>query len=90
MGQTWEKPLGPDGWPEEASHWITPQGLAGRISWAMRVRGVPGVTLPDPRAFVETALGPLAGERVRLAARAAETRADGVGLVLASPEFQRR
>jgi uncharacterized protein (DUF1800 family) len=46
--------------------------------------------LPDPRDFVETALGPLAGRETRFAARAAETGWEGVGLVLASPEFNRR
>ena len=45
--------------------------------------------LPDPREFVETALGPDVPEAVRFAAKAAETRAEGVGLVLASPAFQR-
>ncbi|MEM1429647.1 MAG: DUF1800 domain-containing protein [Pseudomonadota bacterium] len=93
MSQEWERPPGPDGWPEEAAHWISPQGLAGRISWAM---GVPqilmglGVALPDPRALVEGPLAPLAGDALRFAARAAETREDGVALVLLSPEFQRR
>lgn len=90
MGQDWLRPTGPDGWPEEAAHWFTPQGLAGRIGWAMAVGEMPGLPLPDPRLFVETALGPLASERTRFAARAAETRAEGVGLVLLSPQFQRR
>lgn len=93
MGQSWEEPTGPDGWPEEAAHWISPQGLAGRIGWAMRLpdmlEGL-DLSVPDPRDFAETALGPLAGGPVRFAARAAETREEGVALVLLSPEFQRR
>mgnify|MGYP006290597587 FL=1 len=93
MGQPWESPQGPDGWPEVATHWITPQGLAARIDWALALPGLArrtGAVLPDPRAFVDTALGPLAGEAVRFAARAAETRQEGLALVLAAPEFQRR
>ena len=89
MGQSWQRPPGPQGWPEEAEAWITPQGLAARIEWAMTVAHALREP-PDPRVFVETALGPLAGARVRFAAGAAETRGDGVALVLASPEFQRR
>ncbi|MEM9249408.1 MAG: DUF1800 domain-containing protein [Pseudomonadota bacterium] len=93
MGQPWEAPTGPDGWPETAAHWVTPQGLAGRIGWAMRLPdllGAFGTPLPDPRGFADTALGPLAGPTVRFAAQAAETRAEGIALVLLSPEFQRR
>lgn len=92
MGQPHEEPPGPDGWPEEAERWITPQGLAARIGWAMRApRLLLGEEeLPDPRAFVDQALGPFARAATREAAAAAETRAEGVGIVLAAPEFNRR
>lgn len=89
MGQPWGQPAGPDGWPEADADWITPQRLAARLGWAMTapfaLRGV----LPDPRDFVQAALGRFAPEPVRFAAAAAETRAEGVGVVLASPAFQR-
>lgn len=89
MGQPWQRPPGPDGWPEEAEAWITPQGLAARLEWITSLAG--WVTRkPDPRVFVDTALGPLAGARTRFAAGAAEDRTAGLTLVLASPEFQRR
>lgn len=90
MGQPWEDPVGPDGWPEEAEAWVTPQGLAGRIGWAMRIPRQILDPLPDPRAFVDTALGPLADPLTRFAASAAETRHEGVGIVLASARFNRR
>lgn len=89
MGQPWQQPPGPDGWPEVAEAWVTPQGMAARIEWAMRVPGV-AVDLPDPRDFVQLALGEDADPRVVFAAEAAETVSDGVGLVLASAAFQRR
>ncbi|NDU99912.1 DUF1800 domain-containing protein [Pseudoroseicyclus tamaricis] len=89
MGQPWESPVGPDGWPEAAAAWVTPQFYAARISWAMRTPA--GLTeLPDPRAFAITALGPLASPELRFAALAAETRGEGIGVILASPDFQRR
>lgn len=89
MGQPWEEPAGPDGWPEEDSAWITPQRLAGRLQWAMNVPQVVAKPLPDPRRFVHTALGELAGDTVVQAAARAETRAQGIGVILASPDFQR-
>ncbi|MGZ9811973.1 DUF1800 domain-containing protein [Pseudoroseicyclus sp. H15] len=89
MGQSWEEPVGPDGWPDEADAWITPQFYAARISWAMQMPERLS-DLPDPRDFVGTALGSLASPEMEFAAAAAETRAEGVGLVLASPDFQRR
>jgi len=89
MGQPWQDPVGPDGWPEQAEHWITPQGLAARIQWAMTVPALIQPDLPDPRRFVDTALGGRVSDRLRFAAGAAELKSDGVGLILASPEFQR-
>ncbi|HHI71194.1 MAG TPA: DUF1800 domain-containing protein [Rhodobacteraceae bacterium] len=89
MGQPWQNPAGPDGWPEEAEHWITPQGLAARIQWAMTVPAIMRPDLPDPRRFVQTALGNRADDRLRFAVAAAEVKSEGVGLVLVSPAFQR-
>ncbi len=90
MGQAWQSPVGPDGWPEEEENWITPQGMAGRITWSMQAPENFLDRLPDPREFVFTALGPTPPEAVLFAANAAETVSDGVGLVLASAAFQRR
>ena len=94
MGQPWEVPTGPDGWDEPDTAWITPQGLAARIEWAMalhdKLEDGLGLTPPDPRGLVTTALGPAAHQAVVFAAGAAETRAEGIGIVLVSPQFQRR
>ncbi len=89
MGHIWEKPDGPDGLPEADNAWITPQGVSARLQWALAVPQMLLRDLPDPRDFVVTALGPDAPPNVRFAAEAAESRSDGVGLVLASPAFQR-
>jgi uncharacterized protein (DUF1800 family) len=89
MGQPWMHPEGPDGWPERDEDWITPQGLAGRLQWALNVPQVLVEALPDPRAFLKVALPDPAPEALRFAAGAAETRAEGIALILASPAFQR-
>ena len=90
MGQPWQRANGPDGWPEMGTDWITPQAMAGRINWAMQApRQLMKGRLSDPRDFVTIALGPYASQDVIFAAAAAEGREEGVGIVLASPSFQR-
>ncbi|WP_232520816.1 DUF1800 family protein [Rhodobacter sp. CZR27] len=90
MGQPWQRPAGPDGWPEEASAWITPPRLSSRILWALEMPTAFRRELPDPLALVDRALGPFAGAELRQAVSRAESRRDAAGLVLASAEFNRR
>jgi uncharacterized protein (DUF1800 family) len=90
MGQPFLWASGPDGWPEAADDWVTPQGLARRIGWAVWTARLRGQEIADPRDFLERTLPGIAGEPLRFAVSAAETREDGIALVLASPEFNRR
>lgn len=89
MGQMWEKPNGPDGWAEAPEHWITPQGLAARIQWAMTVPALVQPNLPAPLDLAKIALGARATAVLRDAVSKSDVKSDGVGLVLVSPEFQR-
>lgn len=89
MGEPFENVPSPAGYGENAAYWVTPQGLAARINWAMDLaQSVPDA--PDPRVFVEIAMADAASATLRRAASGAETRAQGVGLILSSPEFNRR
>lgn len=90
MGQPWKKPKGPDGWPEDASAWISPQSLATRITWVMQAPEKLVPTLPDPVAMMTACLADRAGETLIWAVSKAESIREGVGLVLASAEFNRR
>lgn len=90
MGQKWGSPRGPDGWPEDAQAWATAQGLAGRIDWAMRLLPKLRPNLPDPRDLLEAALGGSASDTLRKAVPRAESPAEGLALILASPDFNRR
>lgn len=90
MGQNWGRPPGPDGWPEAAEQWITAQGVAARIDWSLRVPGRICRELPDPRGLLETALGETASDALRWAVPRAESRPEGVAIVLASSDFNRR
>jgi len=90
MGHIWQQPTGPDGLAEADTNWITPQGLAARIEWAMNIPQRLKPELPDPRVFVTEALGSFADSTVRFAAGAAENKTEAIGLVLSSPAFQYR
>lgn len=89
MGQPLREAPGPNGWPEEAEAWITPQGLAGRLQWSLTTAIRWGEDT-DPRSFVQTSLRELAGQTLQFAVSGAERREEGLTLVLASPEFNRR
>ncbi len=89
MGEPLEQVPSPAGHGDLAAYWVTPQALAARTLWAMALPARLG-DVPDPRAFVDLALGGQASEPLRFAAAGAETRVEGIGLVLASPEFSRR
>lgn len=90
MGQPWEAPIGPDGWPEDNAHWITPQFMAARLQWALAAPQALRRALPDPRDFARAALGDRLPRDVAFVAEAAENRWEGIALVLTSPAFQRQ
>ena len=89
MGQPWQGASGPDGFFDDDREWIRPQVLAARIGWAMAAPSDLLRILPDPRDFVTTALGDFADDALRRAAARAETRAEGLGIILSAPAFQR-
>ena len=90
MGQPWAAPDGPDGWPERAEDWASPQGIAMRINWAMTSPPELLGQLPDARALLRAALGDTASEAVAWAVPRAESNPEGVALVLSSADFNRR
>ncbi|PIB26703.1 hypothetical protein BFP76_11855 [Amylibacter kogurei] len=89
MGQRFLQPDGPDGWPEDGEHWITPAGLAGRVQFAMQMADTIDDRV-DPRAFVVQAVGHDASNDIHVAAARAESKIEGLALILASPDFNRR
>lgn len=90
MGHEYQRPGGPDGWPEEDDAWVTPQGVAARLEWAVNAPARLLTELPDPRELVVQALGGAVPPELEFAVSAAENRAVAIGLVLASPAMQRR
>lgn len=90
MGQPFLNPAGPDGWKEAADAWINPQLLAQRIDWAMGAPRALLPELPDPRGFMQTALGGTQSDLLARAVPRAESIRDGLGIILASNDFNRR
>ncbi|MEM6729233.1 MAG: DUF1800 family protein, partial [Pseudomonadota bacterium] len=90
MGQPWLRAPDPAGWDEEDETWITPQALAERVNWAMRMPRRLIDRIPDPRDVLALITKGAPPPELAFAVSAAETEEEGLGLVLASPSFQRR
>ncbi len=90
IGQPFMHARGPDGWPEAAEDWITPMGLASRISWSIGISERVGDRITAPRAFLHRTLADATGPNLTQAVINAETRADAIALIFASAEFNRR
>jgi uncharacterized protein (DUF1800 family) len=89
MGQTFWQPSGPNGFPDTADAWASPEGLKTRMDVANAAASKAGDYF-DPSDFVEARLGPLASDETRQAVARAESRAQGLAIAFMSPEFQRR
>jgi uncharacterized protein (DUF1800 family) len=89
LGQRSYTPRSPAGWPDTMEHWDGGDGLLKRIEWADAVAAQTGDRV-NPAELAEEILGPALGDHTRTAISRAESAAQGVTLLLASPEFQRR
>jgi uncharacterized protein (DUF1800 family) len=89
LGEPLWRPPAPKGFPDEEGAWI--DGIAHRLDTANAIAQNPAnQERLDPKAMLETALGPLASADTRSAVNRAETKQQAVALLLMAPEFQRR
>jgi uncharacterized protein (DUF1800 family) len=89
LGQVpWSAPS-PAGWPDTAEAWAGPEAVVRRIDWALAVARRLG-RRADPPALLRAAVGDGAGPETHFVVANAPSVEDGLALVLASPEFQRR
>lgn len=79
----------PAGWPDDLDHWLGPEALMRRLAW-LRAMAAQLPRKVDPIALASTALGDALTPRTRSLIENAPSTADGVTLLFASPEFQRR
>ncbi len=89
MGQKPFSAPSPKGWPEEAAAWCAPDAVVKRMTWS-EAFAAQAVGQRDPVQLAQAALGArLSGGAAQAIARA-ETRAEGLAILLMTPEFQRR
>ncbi len=79
----------PKGWPDSASAWTGSDAVLERVEWANAAAERLGAQ-SDPLTLADQALGPLLGPETHTAIQRAASPAQGLALLFASPEFQRR
>ncbi len=90
MGQRPYLQPGPDGWNDTEDFWLSPDGVWKRIEWAQLAARAWAGAIPRPDAFADSVLGGTLGSATRAAIARAESPAQGLALLLTSPEFMRR
>jgi len=90
MGQKPYWAPGPDGWADAAANWIGPDPVWKRIEWADAAGKAMATSGVDPVVLAKETLGPSVSPATLEAIKRAESPAQGLALMLASPEFQRR
>jgi uncharacterized protein (DUF1800 family) len=79
----------PKGWPDDAQAWTGSEAVLERVEWANSAAEKLGRD-SDPLHLADEALGPLLSAETRTAITRAASPAQGLALLFASPEFQRR
>ena len=78
----------PAGWSDDPAYWRSPSVMLARLQLIPRLARLSEVL--DPVVWADQVLGPLLRPATREAVALAPNRLQGMGLVLASPEFNRR
>ncbi len=89
MGQRPFYAPSPEGWPEEEAAWATPDGIVKRLVWTESF-APKAIRDRDPSDLAAQALGARLSPTTAKAIARAESRDEGLALLLMSPEFQRR
>ena len=89
MGQAVGRAPSPQGWPDRAEDWLSPDALLKRVQWAERF-GELHRENADARALAQLAWGADLSRSTLQHIERAESSAQALALALSSPEFQRR
>ncbi|MEJ1967075.1 MAG: DUF1800 domain-containing protein [Rhizomicrobium sp.] len=90
MGQTPYNPPGPNGWPDVQAEWLGADSVWKRFEFANRTAQSIASTTMNPLELANDVLGPTLSKSTAEAIRRAQSPAQGLTLMLASAEFQRR
>ncbi|TPM28185.1 DUF1800 family protein [Mesorhizobium sp. B2-3-4] len=89
LGEPLWQPPGPNGFPDQADGWASAQGMKVRldIAWqaARQVKDI-----GNPNDILDAVIGSSASPQTREAVARAESKQQGLALLLMAPEFQRR
>ena len=89
LGEPLWQPPGPNGFSDHADSWASAEGMKIRldIAWqaARQVKDV-----GNPNDMLDAVIGPSASPETRQAVARAESKQQGLALLLMAPEFQRR
>lgn len=89
MGQPLWNPTGPNGHPDDAAALLAPKAIKTRLEFSMQAGRRLGGRI-DPRELAQTLYGEALHAETKQAIARAETRPQGIAILLMSPEFQRR
>ncbi len=89
LGQPLWKPSGPNGFADTAQQWASSEGMKVRLSYAALMAKQSQVD-GNPTEVSKAILGDSASMETQQAIARAESKAQGLALLLMSPEFQRR
>ena len=88
LGQPLWQPTGPNGWGDTVADWAAPQAMAARLDlaaqWGRRNDTV------DPVGLADAVFGPALARDTRDAIARAESRRQGLAILLMAPEMHRR
>lgn len=89
MGHGLWNPPGPNGYPDGDAQWATPESLKVRLEASLTIaRQTPGAD--NPSVMLARLMGPAASPATTQAVARAESRPQGLAIMLMSPDIQRR
>ncbi len=89
LGQPIWNPPSPQGFKDDTATWLAPDAMTTRVDVAELLVGQDKGS-DDPRNLAGDVLGPSLSQATKTAIERAESRNQGLALLLMSPEFQRR
>jgi uncharacterized protein (DUF1800 family) len=90
LGQLPYRSPGPDGWPDVADYWCSPDALFKRVELASALAARVADAGVDSVSLAREVLGPLLADDTVRTLRGAGDPEQGLALLLTSPEFLRR
>ena len=89
LGQKPFSPPSPKGWSDDAMSWAAPDAIVKRMAWAQKFADR-ATADRDPNILAAEALGAQLQPATATMIARAESRPEGLAILLMSPEFQRR